>query len=41
MINNEIFVGMVSCGRCLEITLVQVQCTLKVNANEVDPNDKQ
>lgn len=24
MINNEIFVGMVSCGRCLEITLVQV-----------------
>lgn len=24
MINNEIFVRMVSCGRCLEITLVQV-----------------
>lgn len=24
MKNNEIFVGMVSCGRCLEITLVQV-----------------
>ena len=95
MINNEIFVGMVSCGRCLEITLVQVlgECrwqrfffqsvsfsnwkteneigdwkekpkfgtpppsypvpntlctlrihvhgTLKVNANEVDPDDKQ
>lgn len=84
MINNEIFVWMVSCGRCLEITLVQVlgECrwqrcffqsvfltgklkmkleiekksqsldpppsypvhvhgTLKVNANEVDPDDKQ
>lgn len=24
MINNEIFVRMVSCGRCLEIALVQV-----------------
>lgn len=99
MINNEIFVRMVSCGRCLEIALVQVlgECrwqrfffnlsvlltgklkmklekleiggkekpkfgppppsypvpsthctilihvhgTLKVNANEVDPDDKQ